>query len=90
VRTPDGRVEIDDTGRLAGRGAYLCADGSCWRQAAERGTLQRALEAKLPEELKTRLLAGAGVPVSGPPTESPIEISAEPQHSSTSSARITE
>jgi uncharacterized protein len=86
VRTPDGRVEIDETGRLAGRGAYLCADGSCWRQAAERGTLQRALETKLPEELRQRLLAGAAAPT----TAESRDTSPEPQHTSTPSARITE
>jgi predicted RNA-binding protein YlxR (DUF448 family) len=95
VRTPDGRVEIDETGRLAGRGAYLCADGSCWRQAVERGTLQRALEAKLPEKLRERLLIGAGVAAAAttiqPGThEAPANISAEPQHPSSPSARITE
>jgi predicted RNA-binding protein YlxR (DUF448 family) len=46
---------MDETGRLAGRGAYLCADGSCWRQALDKGTLQRALEVPLPEELKQLL-----------------------------------
>jgi len=52
---------MDETGRLAGRGAYLCADGQCWRQAVERGTLQRALETPLPDELKERLRAGLGI-----------------------------
>ena len=49
---------MDDTGRLAGRGAYLCADGSCWRVALEKGTVQRALHAPLPDELKQQLAAG--------------------------------
>ncbi len=61
VRTPDGRVLMDETGRLAGRGAYLCADGGCWRIGLEKGTLQRALGVPLPEDLKARLRAGAGV-----------------------------
>jgi hypothetical protein len=59
VRTPDGRVVFDPTGKVAGRGAYLCADGTCWRGALEKGTLQRALEVPLPEEIKARLRAGA-------------------------------
>jgi predicted RNA-binding protein YlxR (DUF448 family) len=58
VRTPDGRVVLDETGRLAGRGAYLCADGACWNQALEKGTLQRALEVPLPDEIRTRLQHG--------------------------------
>ena len=65
VRTPDGRVAFDETGRLAGRGAYLCADGSCWRQALEKGTLQRALEVPLPEDIRQRLRDAA--PSNGEP-----------------------
>ena len=62
VRTPDGRIVLDHTGRLAGRGAYLCADGHCWRQALDKGTLQRALETPLPDDLKISLRAGEGLP----------------------------
>ena len=52
-----GRVTIDETGRLAGRGAYLCRDAGCWTTALERGALGRALEAPLPAELRESLLA---------------------------------
>ena len=51
VRTPDGTVALDPTGRLAGRGAYLCADGACWSAALKKHSLERALEASLPPEL---------------------------------------
>ena len=52
VRAPDGRVTIDETGRLAGRGAYLCREAGCWTTALERGALGRALETPLPAELR--------------------------------------
>ena len=58
VRTPDGQMKIDDTGRLAGRGAYLCRDEACWTLAAERGALGRALEATVPTELREVLGKG--------------------------------
>ena len=58
VRTPDGRVVLDESGRLAGRGAYLCRDGACWRVAYERGHLARALETSVPAELQAVLAAG--------------------------------
>ncbi|HXI81141.1 MAG TPA: YlxR family protein [Verrucomicrobiae bacterium] len=58
VRTPDGQMKIDDTGRLAGRGAYLCRDAGCWTLAATRGALGRALEAPVPAELREALAAG--------------------------------
>jgi hypothetical protein len=54
---------MDATGRLAGRGAYLCADGSCWRQALDKGSLQRALGVPLPTELQDHLRTGAGAAV---------------------------
>jgi uncharacterized protein len=60
VRTPDGQILSDPTGRLAGRGAYLCADGSCWTRAVERGSLARALGVPLPAQLRDQLIAGAG------------------------------
>jgi len=58
VRTPDGRVLLDESGRLAGRGAYLCRDSTCWRIAHERGHLARALETSVPAELQAVLAAG--------------------------------
>ena len=49
---------IDESGRLAGRGAYLCRDAGCWTLAAERGALGRALAASVPPALREVLLAG--------------------------------
>jgi predicted RNA-binding protein YlxR (DUF448 family) len=51
-------MTIDETGRLAGRGAYLCRDAGCWTRAIERGALGRALEASVPPELREVLAAG--------------------------------
>jgi predicted RNA-binding protein YlxR (DUF448 family) len=52
-------VAIDESGRLAGRGAYLCRDGTCVTDAIEKGALSRALETPLPPELRAALGAGA-------------------------------
>ena len=51
-------MTIDETGRLAGRGAYLCRDAGCWTLAAERGALGRSLATAVPPELREALLAG--------------------------------
>jgi predicted RNA-binding protein YlxR (DUF448 family) len=61
VRRADGEVVMDETGRQPGRGAYLCADASCWSLALRRSALQRALRAPLPTGLKDRLEQGAVV-----------------------------
>jgi hypothetical protein len=50
---------VDGTGRLAGRGAYLCADGSCWRVALNKNSLTRALGMPLPDDVRVHLEAGA-------------------------------
>jgi predicted RNA-binding protein YlxR (DUF448 family) len=62
VRTPGGDLTIDETGRLAGRGAYLCRDAGCWTLALERGALGRALEASVPAALREALAAGPSMP----------------------------
>jgi len=51
-------MKMDETGRLAGRGAYLCRDAGCWTLAAERGALGRALEEPVPTELREVLRNG--------------------------------
>lgn len=43
VRTPEGQVEVDLSGKRQGRGAYLCHHVPCWEQALKRHTLERAL-----------------------------------------------
>src|SRR5215469_671186 len=47
VRTPDGHVELDPTGKRSGRGAYLCARRSCWELALKKGRLEHELETTL-------------------------------------------
>jgi uncharacterized protein len=48
VRTPTGEIVDDPTGRLAGRGAYVCRDTDCLSIAIKKGALSRALETPLP------------------------------------------
>jgi predicted RNA-binding protein YlxR (DUF448 family) len=58
VRTADGAVELDPTGRKAGRGAYLCADGACWEAARSKGAVARALAVSTGPALRAVLEAG--------------------------------
>ncbi len=48
VRTPEHDVVFDPTGRLAGRGAYVCQEQACLDTAIKKGALARALETPLP------------------------------------------
>ncbi|MCR5347809.1 MAG: DUF448 domain-containing protein [Fretibacterium sp.] len=47
VRTPDGSAVLDVTGRLPGRGAYLCLNVECLHKARRTGALSRALKTSL-------------------------------------------
>ncbi|HDQ35066.1 MAG TPA: YlxR family protein [Chloroflexi bacterium] len=47
VCSATGEVVVDTTGKLNGRGAYLCAQRGCWEQALARGGLARALRGAL-------------------------------------------
>jgi predicted RNA-binding protein YlxR (DUF448 family) len=59
VRTPEGVVEVDKTGKKAGRGTYLCPRWECWQEALKKERLARALRVKLWEADKERLRACA-------------------------------
>ncbi|HJS29273.1 MAG TPA: YlxR family protein [Anaerolineales bacterium] len=53
VRTPEG-LRIDETGKLAGRGAYLHDRKSCWERGL-KGSLAAALKAEISKDDLTRL-----------------------------------
>jgi len=56
VRTPEGGVEVDPTGKRSGRGAYLCATPDCWRLAVQKGRLDRALKTTVSARDKEAIL----------------------------------
>lgn len=51
VRTPEGKVEVDLTGKKAGRGTYICPLIDCLDQAVKGKRLQKALEHDVPAEV---------------------------------------
>lgn len=57
VRTPEGRIALDRTGKASGRGAYLCPDESCLKKARKSRALERALETQIPDEVYALLEA---------------------------------
>ena len=58
VRTPAGDVIVDETGRAAGRGAYVCRTADCLDKAITKGALRRALKTPLPTECCEKRSAG--------------------------------
>lgn len=54
VRTQDG-LQLDPTGKMDGRGAYLCTNPECWERAATTDILSKALRMTLTVDDRTRL-----------------------------------
>ncbi len=57
VRKADGSVDIDPTGKAAGRGAYLHDREDCWRLALQGVALGHALKTDITEADRARLRA---------------------------------
>ena len=55
VRTTEGTVTLDFSGKLNGRGAYVCPDMECLRKAQKSRSLERCLETPVPQEVYDRL-----------------------------------
>jgi len=51
VKTPEGNVEIDTTGKINGHGAYIKKDLAVLEQAKKTKALSRALECEIPSEV---------------------------------------
>ncbi|MBQ8357558.1 MAG: YlxR family protein [Clostridia bacterium] len=49
VRDPAGNVSLDFTGKKSGRGAYICKNVACLRQARRKKSLARNLECEIPD-----------------------------------------
>jgi uncharacterized protein len=59
VRGGDVTVKVDPTGKIPGRGAYLCRSKQCWSAAIAHRHLGRALKAELTVEDYARIEAYA-------------------------------
>lgn len=51
LRTADGSIELDTTGKKNGRGAYLCMTKECLTKARKNKGLERSFKMKIPDEL---------------------------------------
>ena len=55
VKTPNGTVEVDPTGKINGRGAYLKADKATLEKAKKTKALEKALEVKISDEVYEKI-----------------------------------
>ena len=55
VRSAEGELSVDLTGRKPGRGAYLCPKADCLKKARKARRLERSLDCQIPDEVYNRL-----------------------------------
>ena len=55
VRCTDGQVRLDFSGKLNGRGAYICPNAECLKKAQKTKSLDRSLEVPIPDDVYIRL-----------------------------------
>ena len=55
VRTPEGKILIDKTGKISGRGAYLCKNEECFNKSVKSKALSRALDTQVEDDVLLQL-----------------------------------
>lgn len=55
VRTKEGEVSIDFTGKKAGRGAYICKNIECLEKSVRAKRLTKSLETDISDEIYSKL-----------------------------------
>ena len=55
VKSKEGEISLDFTGKKSGRGAYICRDLKCFETAKKKKAFERSLKCKIPDEVYDRL-----------------------------------
>ena len=55
VRSPEGEVSIDPTGRKPGRGAYICDNIQCLEKLIKSKRLEKIFDTKISDEIYDKL-----------------------------------
>ena len=55
VKTADGQVSLDETGKKPGRGLYICRGANCLTQALKGSRLEKAIRIKIEEDVYAKL-----------------------------------
>ena len=55
LRTPEGEVVLDLTGKKSGRGAYICKKAACLKKAQKSKRIEHSLECAIPEDVYQRM-----------------------------------
>ena len=55
LRTPEGEIILDLSGKKSGRGAYICKKASCLKKARKSKRIEASLECSIPETVYDRM-----------------------------------
>ena len=55
VRSPEGEISLDLTGKKSGRGAYVCNNLECLKKARKAKRFERAFSCQIPDEVYDRM-----------------------------------
>ena len=58
VRSPEGEISIDFTGKKSGRGAYICKNPDCLKKAEKTNALAHTFSIAVDKEIYSKLLQG--------------------------------
>lgn len=56
IKTAEEEILLDTTGKKNGRGAYICSNPECLKQAAKNRGLERSLKTAVPKEIMDTLI----------------------------------
>lgn len=55
LRTPEGEVILDLTGKKSGRGAYICKNAACLKKARKTRRIETSLECHISDEIYEKM-----------------------------------
>ena len=56
LKTPEGEIVLDTTGKRSGRGAYICKNAECLKKARKQRRVEASLECSVPAEVYEKLI----------------------------------
>lgn len=60
VKTPDGEILLDLTGKASGRGAYICNNAECLKKAQKSKRIDKVFEMTIPQGIYEQMEAQIG------------------------------
>lgn len=55
VKNADGEINLDLTGKMSGRGAYICPNAECLKMARKNKRIDKAFETAVPDEVYDKI-----------------------------------